>query len=253
MASFKGVIRSGALAMDTGLNIILPQDRPFEPDSAPARVLYLLHGLGDNCEAWTRYTNIERYAREYKLAVIMPEVQRSFYFDMEYGLKYFEYVSRELPELCGQMFGISAKREDTFIAGLSMGGYGALKCALTNPEKYAGCASFSGVPNIRTVLDEHVNEANKKERQSVFGTELVIKEKDDPYSLAGQLALTPAGNRPKIYISCGRQDFLYKINAEYDLHLRRLGIEHKYMEWDGEHEWGFWDKSIQYALHYFFE
>ena len=248
---FRGVIRSDILAMDTALNVILPHDRPFEPEYKPAKVLYLLHGLGDNADAWTRYTNIERYAREYKLAVIMPEVQRSFYLDMEYGLKYFSYITDELPQICGQMFGISQKREDTFVAGLSMGGYGAMKCGLAYPEKYAGCASFSGALDINVVVGEHLNDVNKKQLQSAFGMELEVKDSDNLDYLAEETAKLSAGQRPKIYISCGRQDFLYKDNAKFNLLLAKLGIEREYMECDGDHEWGFWDNSIQCVLKYF--
>lgn len=251
MAFFKGVIRSNTLSMDTGICVILPHDRPFEKNPKPAKVLYLLHGLGDNCEAWTRYTNIERYAREYRLAVIMPEVQRGFYLNMEHGLKYFDYVAQELPVLCSQMFGISTKREDSFIAGLSMGGYGAMKCGLTFPGKYAGCASFSGALDIDVVISEHLTEENKNELQGAFGMELRIKPSDNLFCLAEKAATINPVEKPKIFISCGTEDFLYKSNVKFKGYLDNLGVAHKYTEWPGEHEWGFWDKSIRYALEFF--
>ena len=77
------------------------------------------------------------------LIVIMPGAERSFYADMEHGYKYWTYISEELPSIMKSFFPISDKREDTFVAGLSMGGYGAMKLAFNHPERYAAAASLS--------------------------------------------------------------------------------------------------------------
>lgn len=113
MAVFRGDIRSSVLAMDTGLHVILPYDRPAENQQAPCKVLYLLHGMGDNSACWRRYTAIERYVRDYGVAVVMPVVQRSFYYDIAHGLDYFTYVTRELHALCASMFHVSTQRQDS--------------------------------------------------------------------------------------------------------------------------------------------
>lgn len=252
MAIFRGAIRSQALGMDTGLCVVLPHDRPPEDFTAPCRVLYLLHGLGENCEAWTRYTAVERYARQKGIALVMPEVQRSFYLDMKLGPSCFTYVAQELPELCRKMFHLSARREDTFIAGLSMGGYGAMRCGLGCPEQYAGCASFSGAVDIRRVVDTLAEtEAEKGQLQAGLGWELMVEESMDLYALAKHTAALPAGKKPRIFITCGQQDFLYSDNTAFRDHLQSLQLEHAYHEWPGEHEWGFWDKSVQMALDFF--
>ena len=134
--------------MTTSFQVILPD----EGDLSEVKVVYLLHGLSDNCTGWTRYTSCERYARERNVALVLPEVQRSFYIDGVYGLNYFTYVAQELPQACRRMFGLSDKRENNYIMGLSMGGYGALKCALTYPRNYAGCGSFSGVADLKSFM-----------------------------------------------------------------------------------------------------
>lgn len=252
MAIFRGDIRSAALAMDTQLYVILPYDRPADNQQKPCRVLYLLHGLGDNAAAWTRYTGIERYARERGLAVIMPEAQRSFYMDMEMGLSYFTYVTLELPDLCAQMFHISSSREDTFVAGLSMGGFGALKCGLSHPELYAGCASFSGVGDLSILLGEYQTEDNIGEMRGTFGPELIVKARDDLRLLANQAGSLPREQRPRVLITCGTRDFLHESNRELRDYLRSLPLDFRYEEWEGDHEWGFWDKSVQIALEEFF-
>lgn len=134
MAFFKGSIRSQSLGMDTGLTVVLPFDRAAVPETECPTV-YLLHGHGENADVWTRMTSAERYANAYGVALVMPEVQRSFYTDMAMGLSYFSYVTKELPDTCQRLFHLSSRREDRFVAGLSMGGYGALKlgAALSRP------------------------------------------------------------------------------------------------------------------------
>ena len=144
MALLKVEYASKVLEMTTSFQAVLPD----EGDLKDARVVYLLHGLTDNCTGWTRYSSCERYARERGVALIIPEVQRSFYIDGVYGLNYFTYVSQELPRAVHRMFSLSLAREKNYVMGLSMGGYGALKCALTYPERYAGCGSFSGVADL---------------------------------------------------------------------------------------------------------
>ena len=148
MAFLRCEIASEALRMATAVDVILPD----QGELSRIKTLYLLHGLTDDCTGWTRYTAVERYARERGIAVVLPEVQRSFYTDMVYGLSYFTYVSEELPAVCRRMFGLGAAREQNYIFGLSMGGYGAMKCALTYPERYAGAASFSGVADLRCTI-----------------------------------------------------------------------------------------------------
>ena len=109
------------------------------------RVLYLLHGLGGDCEEWTRFSKIEYYAKKYNFIIVLPEVGRSFYCDTAYGANYFTYVADELPAICGKWFRLDSRRENTFIAGESMGGYGAVKIGLSRPWRFSAIASLSGV------------------------------------------------------------------------------------------------------------
>lgn len=139
MALLEGSLRSEALRMDTAVTVSLPQ----KMEEAERPVLYLLHGLGDDHTAWVRRSNIDRYANREGIAVIMPEVQRGFYTDMVYGPAYFTYITEELPRLCASLFRVTEDPARTYIAGLSMGGYGALKAALRRPERYAAAAAFS--------------------------------------------------------------------------------------------------------------
>src|SRR3954471_3777319 len=154
MAFFDCHFFSDARALTVSAYVLLPQktarqiDLPGAADNtAPAGgypTLMLLHGLSDDHTIWMRRTSIERYAAAKNLAVIMPAVGRSFYQDMASGARYWTYVSEELPLLIRSFFPLSSSRESNFVAGLSMGGYGALRLALAHPENYAAAASLSG-------------------------------------------------------------------------------------------------------------
>ncbi len=250
MALMECSIFSESLGMCTNVNVILPQNTyrligmagAGSPVDCP--VLYLLHGLSDDHSIWLRRTCIERYAAQFGIAVVMPNVHRSYYCDMEKtGLAYWKYVSEELPELLKGFFRFSTKREDTFVAGLSMGGYGSFKLALNQPERFAAAGCFSSV--IRPWQFEKKAPNLAKEVRAIFG--------DDPEAVSGSindieyLAAEHVKNGtvlPEIYMACGTEDFLYQENTSYRDYLNKLGVSFTYHEEPGTHEWGFWDRQI---------
>lgn len=238
MALFSGSVYSHALTMSTGLTVSVPSGLDEEMP-----VLYLLHGLSNNHQSWVSRSNVDRYAEQAGLAVVMPEVQRSFYLDMRYGLPYFRYLTEELPRLCRRMFRFSARREDNFVAGLSMGGYGAVKAALSCPGQYLAGASFSGAVDVR----DRLNGGSVMTPEEVFavgGGELAPG--DDLFSLAERAAAD--GGAPFLYITCGRSDFLYEDNQRFCRHLESLSLPFAFEEWPGAHEWDFWDESVKRAI-----
>ncbi len=253
MAYFHGTVRSKILGMDTGLTVVLPFDRaPIAEKECP--VVYLLHGHGENSSVWTRMTSVERYANDYGVALIMPEVQRSFYTDMDKGLNYFTYVTEELPNLCQQLFRVSSKREERFVAGLSMGGYGAVKLGLRCPHLFSACAGFSGcldLNDLKKMLTDGSEEL-ANEAKAIFGEELSIRPEDDLFFLAQKAASLPREERPRVMITCGTEDFLYEQNVHFKDWMQKLDYDLDYREWHGTHSWEFWDLSIQYALEFFF-
>ena len=141
---------SDTLQNDVSLTIFYPQrcDRSPEIPEGPYKVLYLLHGLKQNEQSYMRNSALERYVQNLPLVVVMPSVGRSFYTDQERGYPYFTFLTEEIPRFLSSVFTISTKREDTFIAGLSMGGYGAFKAALTRPDLYSRAASMSGALDL---------------------------------------------------------------------------------------------------------
>lgn len=259
MASFKGDIKSRALNMDIALNVILPYDHPHDYSKNPCKTLWLLHGQGSSASSWMRWTSIERYAMQHGFAVIMPEVQRSFYRNTAYGMDYFTFVAEELPRLCREMFRLSDKREDNYIAGLSMGGYGALKVGLTHPEQYGTIASFSGAVDLGKMFQSMGDSLDPKslaEYQGIFGTEMQLLPEDDILHLTREHARLPKEQQCRFFISCGTEDnipTLYESNVEYVKLLKELGLDCVWFEQKGIHEWGVWDEAVREALNRFDE
>ena len=245
MSMFDGNVFSNALGMIVSLTVILPAGSKYGTPDGDMPVLTLLHGLSDNRSAWVRRTKVDLYAEQAGLAVVIPEVQRSFYTDMAYGLDYYTYVSEELPRLCRQMVRLSDRREDNFVAGLSMGGYGALKLAFQHPERYAAAACFSGAVDAQSRYDL----LPEKERISINKDRLA----DDCNLFLLAEGLKEKGPAPRLYMTCGRSDFMYEDNQRFHHHMESLGIEHTYEEWDGGHDWFFWDESIRRAIPFLLE
>lgn len=254
MAIFRGTIKSQKLMKETDITVIMPYDYPAQDQQVPCRVVYLLHGLGGNNACWTRYSNVERYARKYGIAVVMPDGYRSFYSNAKFGRPVYDYITEELPAMINSMFNVSTKREDTFITGQSMGGYGALKCALGRPDLYCAVGSISGVTDFqkRFPIDRSDNTRAPEMRQ-IFGEEPVLPEDGDLFVLAERVAKLPADQRPKVFTCCGTEDFLYNYNISFKNLMERLPYDFRYMEWSGVHDWVFFDEAIKRVFEFFFE
>ncbi|GLI06019.1 esterase [Paenibacillus tyrfis] len=244
---------SESLGLSTSMYVLLPQTTVGQiglnnrSTGGKHPVLFLLHGLSDDHTIWLRRTSIERYAAPLGLAVVMPAVHRSFYADMASGPKYWTFVSEELPALARSFFPLAEERERTFVAGLSMGGYGALKLALRHPERFGAAASLSGVTDIEAMARERLS---REEAAAIFGSADSLRGSDnDLFGLASGLARSDA-EQPKLYQCCGTEDFLYEDNVRFRDHCRELGLELTYEEEPGAHDWGYWDRKIQSVLNW---
>ena len=212
-------------------------------DREEYKCLYLLHGLSDDHSIWLRRTSIERYATEYGICVVMPCGAKSFYTDMKYGMKYFSYITEELPRVISEFLKVSNKREDRYIAGLSMGGYGALKAALKKPEVFCAGAGLSSVADIKCGLFNDV-------LLPVFGEEINIPDDEDLFFLAQKTNANPV--KPRIFMGVGTEDFLYEANVKLKEKFEQLDYDFTYRESSGVHCWEFWDEYIQYVLKWMF-
>lgn len=235
---------SNALGKACQMNVIIPQT-PMNPANRPYPVLYLLHGLSDDSTIWARRTSIERYAAEYDLAIVMPDGERGFYTDAQDGFKFWTMISEELPQIVSSMFHVSTDRDKTFAAGLSMGGYGALKLALRCPDRFAGAVGISSVADIKCWLNHRMA---TPEMQRIFTKDgKFADESNDLLTLASQAIALQAP--PKIMTICGTEDFLYQDNQTFRKHMESIQYPgYQYREGPGSHSWEFWDTWIQVAL-----
>jgi len=248
------------LGVSTSMNVLLPQPAAsgqvgmkgsFKRDAYP--VLYLFHGWSDDETIWMRRTSIERYAAELGLIVVMPRVELSYYQNMATGMRFWDFISEELPGLCGQWFPVSSKRGDTFAAGLSMGGYGAFRLGLSCPERYSAVASLSGALNLNGGLSEwKADPARRPKLEAIWGMDFQGFDKDsDLLFLAGQLSNTDKNNT-RFYQWCGTEDFLYADNQRFREHADKEGLNLTYREGPGDHSWEHWDREIQGVLSWMF-
>ncbi len=246
---------SEVLGMCMNMDVILPQSTSGQIGMRGNRkdgkypVLYLLHGMSDDHTIWQRRTSIERYVSELGIAVVMPNVHLSFYTDMKYGLKYWTFISQELPMICREFFpNMSDRREETFVAGLSMGGYGALKLGLNAPETFGAVASLSGALDMVAEMKSHsINDTNGV-FHNIFGSYEELVGSDDDLMAAARKLKESGKPMPKIYIWCGTEDFLYAGNLTAKDKLTELGYELTYEESPGDHRWNYWDEKIQRVL-----
>jgi len=248
---------SETLGMLSTMYVLLPQRKiadAKDKKKSKYRTLYLLHGHSDDHTAWMRWSSIEKYAEGLNLAVVMPAVHLSFYNDMVYGPAYWQFISEEVPTLVRDMFPLSADRKDNFVAGLSMGGYGAFKLALTHPDRFVAAASLSGAVDIREVVRAHGQPQDKawlEEMRNIFGDfGKVPGSRHDLFTLAKKVS--KASVRPRLYQCCGTDDFLIADNRRFRDAVNKLSLDLTYEEGLGEHNWAYWDRMIQNVLKWMF-
>jgi len=244
-----------SLALGTSMTVLLPQPSAAQvgvtgqESDAPPPVLYLLHGLTDSDTAWTRYTSIERYAAAKGLAVVMPQVHRSFYSDEAYGAKFWTFLSEELPQVVQRFFRVSTGREDTFVAGLSMGGYGAFKCALRQPDRFAAAASLSGALDVAYIQQNDRRPHMRELTARVFADRVLAGSEDDLMHLA---ATRDPATLPRLMLRCGTEDHTLAQNKRFVQACERHGVALDSGFGPGAHDWGYWDREIQNVLDWLF-
>lgn len=234
--------RSEVLELSTSLTMLLP-DR--EPDSALGHpTLYLLHGLSDDDTMWVRQTAIERYAAERGLAVVMPQVHRSYYSDEVHGNHYWTFLTQELPQLLGHGFRLTSDPNGRFVAGLSMGGYGAMKWALREPGTFRAAASLSGALGLaqRTLGGRGTLDARLWD--TIFDTQPIVGSDDDVIALVQRRAAEGA-RIPDLYACCGTEDALFDENIRFLEAASAAGVRVETSFGPGAHEWTYWDARIR--------
>ncbi len=255
MAFLQVSIYSNVLEMEVSMNVILPQKTEKKIGTATngrltdVPVMYLLHGMGGNHSVWERRTSIERYVADLGLAVIMPSTDLGWYTDTRYDMKYWTFISEELPTICHELFPqLTTKRAKTFAVGLSMGGYGAIKLGFAKPESFGAVASLSGAVNLADRMEDLLAVRGQKFWEGIFGPfEQVQGSSNDPMFLLDQLVKS-GKTPPNIFLCCGEEDLLLYGNKKMASALTSNTIEHTFETGPGNHDWIFWDTWIQRVL-----
>lgn len=249
---------SQARRSQQSFNVIMPMESM--PDmtgkvaysEGPFKTLYLLHGYSGSRNDWQRNSLVETWAKEHRYAVVMPDGANSFYLDNEEtGELYGSFIGEELVQVSRQMFPLSQKREDTVLAGLSMGGFGALRNGLYYSDVFSAVIALSSALIADEVAAMRPGESNAIAPYSyyrhTFGPpEKLLGSIRDPKYLAKRCLDT--GSQPRIFLACGREDFLYPENRDFHEHLKVIGYQHKWWVRSGTHDFIFWGKALQEAL-----
>ena len=266
---------SKTLNLQTTVNVILPEGPQgigvtagTQQGTGDFPVLYLLHGKTDDHSIWQRRTCVERYASDKNLAIVMPATQLGAYTDQKFGYRYMTYIAEEVPEVCRRMFRISAAREDNYLAGLSMGGYGALKLGLLYGDRFSkvaayssGCDRYGSLPawarelTSITALREWEGRAPQKEYDDAmhffltFGSpaEYLADETNNLFLLVGRV-MREKRPLPEIYMSCGMEDAAFANNLRLHNRMEEVGLPHTFVQDHGRHAWAYWDSHIQETL-----
>ncbi len=211
------------------VNVIIPSDKVIDSKRVlfekPFKTLYLLHGyLGSNND-WLNNTRIKKWATDKNLVVVMPSGENKFYLDNFTTSEFFsKFIGEELVEFTRNLFPLSDKREDTFLAGLSMGGYGAI----INGFKYYNTFGYIGALSSALVLDD----------------KFILKYKCEVADYDYDKVIRCCKDYPNLYMAIGTEDFLLENNRKFVRFLDSQKIKYTYIEDKGKHDWDFWDKYI---------
>ena len=258
MALFRTSFYSTCYQRLTQMNVLLPLDTPVMPgmekDFKPYKTLYLLHGYRGNCDDWLHKSMIAEIAEQFDIAVIMPDGVNGFYVDQPMsGIRGSEFIGSELIEITRRAFPLSDRREDTLIAGLSMGGYGTLYNSLKHGDVFGHAIALSTpVKVLRYESEYEPKNLEFKQTPGFFralhGDPENVYETDRNIALHAKQVLDSGKPVADLYIACGYNDALVPENRELHEQLRDIGFPHIYEEGPGTHEWPFWNEFLRCGL-----
>lgn len=247
---------SDCLKRRASVRVILPNDEVTDGNfcySRPPKTLYLLHGYTGIGEEWIWNSAVTAYASRYNLCIVLPDGENSFYLDgPETGRKYATYVGQELPCYIQRTFSLSAKREDNFVGGFSMGGFGAIHTALAFPERFGKLFALSSAlitHEVEQMLPGSDNgTANYEYYRLTFGDPGRLAESENnPEELVRRIRRAK-GTMPEIFMACGTEDFLLQENRQFAAFLKEQGVDFIYRESGGGHDFTFWNQYLEPAV-----
>ena len=244
MGFFQGSFYSEALKRNTHLSVYKPIG--FRAES---KVIVFLHGIADNDHSWITLTSACRLAEQTNTALVFADCNRSFYINTYYGARYHDYINQELPKAIHFFFNLPNEKERLYIAGNSMGGYGALRAYLQPNSCYGAVIAFSPVTNLRQCYDQLLppDLSLPNEPEGLFGPCLIDAPENDLFDLLKQKAEEDLN----ITIYCGAEDFLKVGIDAFHRHMEDNNVKHKYVVDAGEHNWSYWDRAVVHLFNQF--
>lgn len=243
-------LQSDLMGRKMPYRVIYPKDY-FESKDKRYAVIYLLHGLSGNYKNWTERTDVLRYALEYDFLIVTVEGENGWYVDssVKPNSFYESYIVKELIPEIDKKFRTVADRRYRIIAGLSMGGYGAIKFGLKYPDKFAIVGSFSGALAATSINEKKTLEWIAKSLLDAFGEMgSETRKANDIFQIVQNLSEEKIKALPFIYLDCGTEDFLFKDNQEFARLLAEKKIRHEYRQLPGAHTWSYWNSQLQQFL-----
>ncbi len=247
MAYIRAEIKLQEVFRTVCVQLYFPTDLPQEIGNKVRGVVTLLHGMSNTSSDWLLMSSATRYAADNGYILVMPDANNSFYTNMQCDIPYFDMLTTLLPQQLAAIFNIPTNREQNHIAGLSMGGYGAVNIGYNFPHRYANIGSFSGCLDMAFLLDEARGQAASSVLQAAFGPNLKLAEQNNLFTLAEKVSALPSCEKPNLFCTCGNQDAEYLIleqNKRFQQHVEALPLPSTFQYWDGLHEWNVWDRSF---------
>lgn len=273
MAVLRMNLYSYVLGKDTNVEMIIPEKRHRKHEALQGKkypVLYFLHGHSADESAWLRHTTVEFMLSNTDYVAVMPDVGRSYFTDSEKGYRYFTYLTEELPLILRNWFPISERREDTSVIGYSMGGTGALKCALRRPDLYSRCVCMSGDMYMQNYIRGFGKEVDVYDEDGTLYHNPVYQLEDFYSNVRNQLGdtvekfngsiddmeaavldlMASDAPRPKLYLCCGDQDALHLSNRRFYQFIQEKApeLDCTYEVSSGMHNWDFWSRELKHSL-----
>ena len=255
MAVFDISMHSASLGHITHMVAVVPTERmafpgrPEPPAPKDLRFLILLHGYSGIDTDWIRGSQVAEFAQRHRLAVFMPDGGNSFYLDDEIlGQLYETLLWKEIPRFVRDTFPVSTRREDTFIGGFSMGGYGAIHTALKHPDVFSACIGLSSALVTDRLGDMKPDDKNPIARYSyythIFGDLSKVKGSDMDCKALAKEVVKLGDKKPAMFLACGSEDFGIAGNREFAQYLTDIGYENEFHESPGIHNFTFWNEYI---------
>jgi len=242
-------LQSALLGKTVPYSVALPPDyRTSRAKRYP--VLYLLHGLTGHYSDWTTKTNVADYASVHGMIIVTPEGNNGWYTDGATisGDKYESYILKELIPDVQKRYRTIETRYGRGIAGLSMGGYGALKFGVKSPGTFNFAASMSGALRAASWTEDDLKDF-RAIRDSLFGVFGAMgsetRKTNDIFELVRGMNNARVAALPYLYLDCGLEDPLFSSNADFASLLREKKIPHEYRQLPGNHNWAYWDQQAQ--------